>query len=527
MNPEIVADYAEKVYAWAVKRTYSDEEAADLSQEILFTALRQLPKLRQEERFEPWLWGIASNVIRTFRRRMGKQRAMFSYDTFEDVIDLLADEPDDTAEQEELYARLREKVAMLSAMYRDIIILHYYDGLSTKRIAEQLGIPEGTVTWRLSEARRKLKKECENMEQTALRPVKIRLDVYGNGNFGHGGVPFPTDFIEDALSQNILYYSYEQPRSIEELAKLCGVPAYYIEDRIDNLIKHEAMIEPVRGKYQTNFIIHSDKYGIYSEENAEKALLPLMDRLIDALKNIAREAANIDFYRAEKSETDLFYLYGVMAFKLAGIRYCRLPRPEIKPKKDGFGWCYLGSVETGKHPRISINTQHCGNGGSHECYTHTTYSGFGGIPRREMMLDLYINVCEDILRTGETKDVENAALAIKEGYIIRREDGSLFVTSPAMTWEQKEQFFAIADKYMAPLMDDYSAAVATYLEGYRLLFPKHLADDAARMSYGQFSGLYRTVIAYAIRTGAIPRPTKGVFCDILIQRRPTDTYLPL
>ena len=365
------------------------------------------------------------------------------------------------------------------------------------------------------------------MEQTALRPVKIRLDVYGTANFGHGGVPFPTDFIEDALSQNILYYSYEQPRSIEELSKLCGVPAYYIEDRIDNLIKHEAMIEPVRGKYQTDFIIYSDKYGIYSEENAEKALLPLMDKLIDALKNIAREAANIDFYRAEKSEDDLFYLYGIMAFKLAGIRYCRLPYPQIKPKKDGFGWCYLGSMETGKHPRISINTQHCGNGGSHECYTHTTYSGFGGIPRREMMLDLYINVCEDILRTGETKDVENAALAIKEGYIIRREDGSLFVTSPAMTWEQKEQFFAIADHYMAPLMDDYSTAVSAYLEGYRRLFPKHLADDAARMSYGQFSGLYRTVIAYAIRTGAIPRPTKGVFCDILIQRRPTDTYLPL
>ena len=71
MNPEIVADYAEKVYAWAVKRTYSDEEAADLSQEILFTALRELPKLRQEDRFEPWLWGIATNVTRTFRRRMG------------------------------------------------------------------------------------------------------------------------------------------------------------------------------------------------------------------------------------------------------------------------------------------------------------------------------------------------------------------------------------------------------------------------------------------------------------------------
>ncbi len=73
---------------------------------------------------------------------------------------------------EELCGFLRKKIAMLSAIYRDIIILYYYDSLSTKQISERLGIPEGTVTWRLSEARKKLKKECSNMNETALKPKK-------------------------------------------------------------------------------------------------------------------------------------------------------------------------------------------------------------------------------------------------------------------------------------------------------------------------------------------------------------------
>ena len=76
---------------------------------------------------------------------------MYCYDALEDVT-YEQDFSDDA--DEKLYASLREKIAMLSSLYRDIIILHYYDGLSTRQIADKLNVPEGTVTWRLSEARK-------------------------------------------------------------------------------------------------------------------------------------------------------------------------------------------------------------------------------------------------------------------------------------------------------------------------------------------------------------------------------------
>lgn len=72
MDKSIIAEYTDKVYAYAVSKTFSNDEAEELSQEILLTAISELSKLRDESRFEPWLWSLASNVAKMFRRGMGK-----------------------------------------------------------------------------------------------------------------------------------------------------------------------------------------------------------------------------------------------------------------------------------------------------------------------------------------------------------------------------------------------------------------------------------------------------------------------
>lgn len=507
-------NYIEKVYGYAVKHTYSREEADELAQEILFTAVRELPRLREDNRFEPWLWGIASNVTKSFRRSLGKQRAMYSYDSLE----ALPCEDAYIDEQEASYDFLRTKIAMLSAIYRDIIVLHYYDGLPTKTISERLNIPEGTIRWRLAEARRKLKKEYNDMNETALRPVKMRLDIYGSGNYDGKTIPFPSVYINDALSQNILYYCYEQPCSVEELAKLCGVPAYYIEERMENLRRREAVIEPTKGRYQTDFIIYSDKHGIYCEENAEKALMPIMDRLLKALSDIAEDASKLGFYQAEKSEADLFYLYGAMAFSYFDEHYCKLPWPQIEKRYDGFEWRYHGNMETGQHPRIGIGTQCCVNNDDRGSFSHKVYC-ISGVTFRQMMYDNYITACIDILCDGSARDIDSAAAAIQDGYIVKRADGSFFITIPFFAKEQKAEFDAIADKYLAPLMPEYSKIVDRFIAGYKKLFPKHLNDDADRACRNMFLGLYEAIIRYAQRTGVVQMPSPGCCCDVLIQSR--------
>lgn len=509
-----LSPYLDRIYGYAVKRTYSREEADELTQEIVLAALRAMPELRDESRFEPWLWGVAANVTRVFRRMQGKQRAMYAWDALETLSDTPA--PEDEGLEAE-YDRLRGKIAGLSAIYRDIIILHYYDGLSVNEIAAKLGIPAGTVTWRLSAARSKLKKECANMNESALRPVKFKLDIYGEGNYDpKRGVPFPSEYVNDALSLNILWQAYEEPRTVEELSAICGVPAYYIEDSLANLVKRGAMIEPVKGKHQTDFIIFTDKYAIYDEENAEPALAPVMERLIDAVDAIGDELLTIDFHRGGKSETELRYLAGILAIVYASGKYSPLPYPEIKPNYDGWRWRYLGNAESGAHRHIGVGAQYSQNEGSRGSYAHRVYY-YTGMTFRPMMYDYYINVCEDILTAGATEDHDNAAKAIEEGYLLRREDGSFFVPTPALTFAQKRAFDAIAERHLGPLMPEYVACVNRFVAGYKPLFPAHLADDAARMCQHFFRSMYDCVVRYAQRTGRWEAPPKGSVCDVLIQ----------
>ena len=513
MDSGIIESYVEKVYGYAINHTYSREEADELAQEILFTAVRELPRLKDSSKFEPWLWGIANNVTKTFRRIMGKQRAMYSYD----MPDNMTYEEEYFDDQEEIYDSLRTKIAMLSSIYREIIVLYYYDGLSTKQISEHLNIPEGTVTWRLSEARKKLKKECTKMNESALRPIRMKIDMYGNGNYDGVSIPFPDVYISDALSQNILYYAYEKAVSVEELAKLCGVPAYFIEERIDNLLKRDAIIEISKGKYQTDFIIWSDKYGIFCEENAEKALLPIMDKLITAIKAVSKEAQTIDFYKANKSDVDLLYLYGMLSFDYIRRHYCKLPCPQHKTKYDGYRWNYIGSIETGKHPRISINSHHSGNLDRGGNCTYTIYFGIDGLNYRKMMSDNYITACYDIINQGASKDIDSIANAIKDGFIIKKSDGSFFVPVPFFTIEQKRAFDAIVEKHFSPLIPEYEAITNKFIAAYKKIFPKHLSDDVERMCQGMFSNLYATVIAYAQKTGAIEKPSDEYYCEVLLQ----------
>ena len=515
MNPEVIEQYVDKVYAYAIRRTFTEEEAADLSQEILYTALRELPKLKEEEKFEPWLWGIADNLTKSFSRKQGKQRALFTYDIPEDLIQ----EEQSDEETEELYASLRAKIAGLSQMYRDIIILHYYDGLSTKQISERVSIPEGTVTWRLSEARKKLKKECNHMEESALRPKHLSIGITGSGDYSVA--PFPGVYISDALSQNILYHCYEEAHTIEELSKLCGVPAYYIEERIENLVKREAVLEPAKGKYRTDFIIWSDKYGIYCEENAEKTLMPIMDRLLEALDNIAKETNLLNFYKAGKSESDLYFLYGAIAFnQFLHERYSHLniPKPKMATRYDGNCWRYCGFMETGNHPIIMIHTQINANSGADSGYRHMVLGNFAGFSKGTMMMNTHLKACYDILSTGTSDDAAAVAEAIQTGQIIRKDNGDFSVTIPAFDTATKTAFYDIIDKYMIPLAEDYFQLVNKFVNGYKKLFPKHLNDDTERSCHTMAFHLFAVVANYALRTGRIEPPTKGTTCEVLMQK---------
>ena len=74
IDKRILEDYVERIYGYAVNKTYTDDEADELSSEILLAALQGLSGLKNKESFEPWLWGVAANVTKRFRSCILLQR---------------------------------------------------------------------------------------------------------------------------------------------------------------------------------------------------------------------------------------------------------------------------------------------------------------------------------------------------------------------------------------------------------------------------------------------------------------------
>ena len=62
------------------------------------------------------------------------------------------DNMDDRLEKQELL----NAVHRLPTDFRDVILLHYYQGFGIAEIAQTLNVPEGTISSRLSRARKKL-----------------------------------------------------------------------------------------------------------------------------------------------------------------------------------------------------------------------------------------------------------------------------------------------------------------------------------------------------------------------------------
>lgn len=502
--------YVERVYGYAVKRTYTRDEADDLSQEILFTALRELPRLREESKFEPWLWGIAANVTKRFRREQGKQRALYSYDSLS-VDDFRSDAyGTEEEETEALYDALRTRIAMLSALYRDILILFYYDGLSVRQISERLQIAEGTVTWRLSEGRKKLKRSVLDMQETALRPAKLHIAITGSGEYNGTTIPFPGSYINDALSQSLLYDCRVEAKTVEELSELRGVPAYYIEDRLDNLVKREAMTLS-GGKYLTAAPVETEETVAYLR-NRRELFEPIVEPFMDALHALAAKVPALGIYTAGKSEDELIYLYAVLAMEHLAAKYNPVPFVQNPVRYDGYRWSYVMREPDVYHPGMG---RHYSLGSRR--YGHISYFLCGFY--RKMMTSAQIDYCGSLLDGEPFENKEVAASAIKEGYVVRNDDGTLTVTVPAFTREQKVRFNELVDEAFAGCISAYAEAVKRFCNGYRKLFPAHVAEDVERYcNYFFVSVLAIHICPMAQEKGLLVPPPPGRACDVLLER---------
>lgn len=148
------------VFRAALAALGSREDAEDATQEAFVVAWQKLPGFRGDATFRTWLLTIAWRKALDRRRhrqvwwrRTATPRFPDTPDPLDEAVDRDAD-PERAALARDLAFRARAEILRLSPKLRDTLLLattgeHTYD-----QIASMLGVPLGTVKWRVSEARR-------------------------------------------------------------------------------------------------------------------------------------------------------------------------------------------------------------------------------------------------------------------------------------------------------------------------------------------------------------------------------------
>ena len=178
---ELVKRHESAVKGSAYKVTGNEFSAEDASQDAFVSAWMHLSSLKEPSHFRSWVCSIAKNSAKRLYMRYRSVMPDISLSLLEDT-DLEGIDDIASGNEQQSYADLHEAVEALSVKIREAVELHYFEGLSVAEIAVKLSVPEGTVKWRLSEARKQLRKgygvmekeynENEPMVQRVMRQVE-------------------------------------------------------------------------------------------------------------------------------------------------------------------------------------------------------------------------------------------------------------------------------------------------------------------------------------------------------------------
>ncbi len=161
----LVRRYQRRVYAAALHILGNHSDADDVSQESFVRAYRGLATFDGRADFFTWLYRItvntALNALRSDKRGTTLQARGYAESAHvggrPEALGQLAQSPAQKTAQAAEVMRVMEAVAALTPPLRVTLVLATIEELPHKQIAEILEIPEGTVAWRVNEARRLLK----------------------------------------------------------------------------------------------------------------------------------------------------------------------------------------------------------------------------------------------------------------------------------------------------------------------------------------------------------------------------------
>jgi RNA polymerase sigma-70 factor (ECF subfamily) len=172
----LVRRHQRRVYAAVLHILGNHSDADDVTQEAFVRAYRGLGSFDGRADLFTWLYRIAVNTALNALRSGKRGAALHQRSGAEaahvggrpEALGHGVSSPAQRAEDAGEVARVLAAVAELSPALRVTLVLATVEELPHKQIAEILQIPEGTVAWRVNEARRLLKLRLAMTEPTSV-----------------------------------------------------------------------------------------------------------------------------------------------------------------------------------------------------------------------------------------------------------------------------------------------------------------------------------------------------------------------
>ncbi|MCZ6597638.1 MAG: sigma-70 family RNA polymerase sigma factor, partial [Planctomycetota bacterium] len=180
LRPEDYLAYAGSLRTLALQLVRDEHEADDVVQDTWLAALHRPPAERSGLRW--WLGAVARNVARQSRRSEGRRAERQRRVSVPERLP----PTEEIAERAAMHREIVDRVLSLDETYRVVLLLRYFEDLTPKQIASQLGVPVATVNTRLLRARVRLRETLDR--RFGDRTSWCQWFLLGLGKTGAGGL---------------------------------------------------------------------------------------------------------------------------------------------------------------------------------------------------------------------------------------------------------------------------------------------------------------------------------------------------
>ena len=162
----IVRQHRRKVFNLAFKFVGKHDEAEDLTQDIFLKIFKALGTFDRRANFQTWLISISRNLCIDHYRSVRKERETIAREVDASLLSPPSREGSPLAalERQDLRELLREALDHLPLTLRTAVVRRDLQELSYQEIADQLGLPEGTVKSRINRGRIELARQIRRLQ---------------------------------------------------------------------------------------------------------------------------------------------------------------------------------------------------------------------------------------------------------------------------------------------------------------------------------------------------------------------------